>query len=354
MPRTTETIWPMLLLISGSLTAFCAWATTANLLLVGAWLVGLRALLVVGLVTIAVGGAALVVRRARSLRGTYMLGGRVNGYAWPGIILLLLSAFVLALWPMPYPWQWLATVGTVLCIVGALGMGLLVARAGANPLLHDAQKALAAGDKDKAKRLLQQIEHETPDDYGVQYVWAIVHRMDRRYDLALARGDRLIALRPELYYGHAERGMALAARGQERESLRALERAAQSAPHLAQAHFNLGVARAEARDYEAALVSLARAMRLGLPDDVTRMMARYYLLHAFLHLGQERRALQEWRRLRRQRGTLRAWRSNDSDAWLPNMRRHKPSSLAVEIERAMAAPPHATGAQARHTSARHS
>ena len=100
LPRTTETIWPMMLLIGGCLSAFVGWATASHLAVVGSWVAALRALLAIGLASAAVGAIALVVGHSRAQRGVYLLGGAANGYAGPAIVLLLLVAYLV--------WAWIA------------------------------------------------------------------------------------------------------------------------------------------------------------------------------------------------------------------------------------------------------
>lgn len=338
LPRTTELVWPMLALVGGVLLAFMAWATLTYLE-IGPWRAPLQLALGGGLAAALLGLASALIRRGRALRGTRLGRGPAGAYAWPAIVGLLFLAFILALWPMPYRWEWVSTLVTVLCVVGALLIALSLARSGPSPLLSQAQRAFREGHDEKAQALLKQLAEDSPDDYGLHYLTAMLQRHRRHYEQALQSCDRLIALRPELYFGHAERGLTLLATGATVEGLEALEKAVAIAPNLSQAHFNLGVARAEVGEAAGALPALARALRLGLRDDVARMIARHHLVCVLVSLGHQQRARKEWRRLRRQRRTLRQWRIEGIDSHLLATARHGQTSLAAEIERAMTGPP---------------
>jgi len=145
--------------------------------------------------------------------------------------------------------------------------------------------------------------------------------------------DRLVARRPELYYGHAEQGMILLAGGDARGASEALQRAVARAPHLAEAHYNLGMARAEAGDSAGAVGALTHALRLGLGDEVTRLMVHYQLYRAYESLGLGEEAAAESRWLRRHRGALRRWRQAlAADVALPRERRRRDEQILAAIE----------------------
>ena len=337
-----EIVWPVWLMILGVMLAFFAWATQNLGPWVGDGVQWLRWALRLGLAALAVGAMGLIVRRVLAMRGTQMLAGWLGLLAWPGIVIGLLAAFALAVLPVPWRWQWVSTVATLICVLGALALGLLLARAGPSPLIREARRELAEGQKGRAKELLEQVD-AAADDYYLHEAWARIHRREGRFEAALTCADRMVMLRPDLCFGHLECGAARIALGRTKDGLSALEEATRIAPCLAQAHLYLGVARAEAGDKHVdpllAAESLSRALRLGLREDVARLIARYYLIGLFQKLDAPERARREWRRLSRGRGTLKQWRAAAGELALPLSPRRTSAKLANDIERTMAAPP---------------
>jgi tetratricopeptide (TPR) repeat protein len=114
-----------------------------------------------------------------------------------------------------------------------------------------------------------------------------------------------------------------------------LRRAAEIAPNLAEAHFNLGLAMVESHQQEPAIAALTRALRLGLPDEVTRLIARYHLFVALRASGQAERAAAELRLLRRQAGTLRRWRQAAAEGQVSADERRLVTALQQRIEQAL-------------------
>jgi len=270
-----------------------------------------------------------------------MIAGWGGLLVWPGIVLALMLAFALALAPVPWNWQWVSTLLTIVSIVCALVLVLLQVRAGPTPPVREARRALAEGQTARATTLLQAIEG-AQDDFFLHEAWTRIHRQEGRLQAALASADRMVALRPDLCFGHVQRGSLLMALNRPSEALDALEEAVTRAPRMAQTHLHLGVARAEVGSEKTlAAQALARALRLGLREDVARLIARYYLYELFLGLEQPERARVEYRRLRMARGTLKQWRAATGELALPLGRRRTPAKLANDIHRTLSKPPKA-------------
>jgi tetratricopeptide (TPR) repeat protein len=220
---------------------------------------------------------------------------------------LLAGAFLLALWPWSGAWAWLGNVLPVALAVTALGLGWQGMRAGAPRAYLRAQAAYQHGELDKALAMLRQVEEQHPTYHGLYHLRALIYRQRRAYDDAAEAAHRLIALRPAFYYGHVELGLTLLAAQRPAEARVPLERAAALAPNLAEARFNLGLACAEAEDHQGAVAALRASLRLGLCDEVTRLMAHYYLSLALRALGHQAEAQGEIAALRAQRGALKRW-----------------------------------------------
>ena len=334
-----ELAWPVWMMILGALMAFAAWSTQALGPVVGSTVRLLRWGLWVGLGLFVVGGLALLVQRVLAGQGTQMIAGWGGLLVWPGIVFALLLAFGLAVAPVPWNWQWVSTLLTIVSIVCALTLVLLQVRAGPTPPVREARRTLAEGQIARAKTLLEATE-SAQDDYYLHDAWARIHRQEGRPQAALASADRMVALRPDLCFGHIQRGSLLMALNRPDEALDALQEAVRRAPRVAQTHLHLGVARAEVgSEKPLAAQALARALHLGLREDVARLIARYYLYKLFLDLHQPDRARREWRRLRLARGTLKQWRAATGDLALPLGRRRTPAKLANDIHRTLSKSP---------------
>lgn len=292
----------------------------------------------------ALGGAVgLAWRRLRARRGLSPSGGVGRGLLWPGVLALLFLAFLTAVLPIPYPSPWFSLLAPLLFLGGAAGLVWRLL-GDATPLAyHKALRAHRDGDAQRALTLVREAAEERPDEalrstYGVHHLEAILLR--ERGDLAQARAvaDRLVARRPELYYGHAEQGLILLAAGDAGAASEALARAVARAPHLAEGHYNLGMARAEAGDAAGAAEALERALRLGLSDEATRLIAHYQLYRAYGDLDMAPEAAAEARWLHRRRGALRRWRAAlAADLAAPRARRGRDEALIAAIERVAAA-----------------
>jgi predicted Zn-dependent protease len=233
---------------------------------------------------------------------------------------------------MPASLEWLGMLLTLGCVVIALLLGLRLARRGTPVAFRQALYAHRQGDDSRALELLSSLIAERPDDYAAHHLRAMVNR--RRGALGEARADseRLIALRPDLYYGHSELGLTLLAQGSTTEAARALRKAVAAASHLAEARFNLGLVQVQAGDHEGAAETLARALRLGLRDQVTALIARYHLMRACVALGYDEQADLEWRRLRRSKAVLRRWRRESGSSGTPVLDEQHTAGLMADIE----------------------
>jgi len=258
---------------------------------------------------------------------------------WPAIVSLLALALLAGILPIPYPSPWLSLLAPLVCVGGALWLaGRALSTGAANGAAEGygrARRAYEAGESARALALARQTLAQHPDDYPTCHLEAIVLREAGALRAARRAADRLVALRPDLYYGYAERGLTLLTSGEAVEAAGALEQATARAPWLAEGHYNLGMARAEAGDPTGATEALERALRLGLTDEVTRLLARYRLSQAYRRLGLAREAAAEERWLRRQHATIRRWRQAlASDAAHSVSRRDDRAALA-EIERSL-------------------
>ena len=307
LPSATYIPWHQLLIIGGAMLAFLAWATQ-SLSPSGVWGSIVRLLIPLGGGIFAGGVAVWITARRNRARGLRLTRGGWEGYGRWAIAGLLLLTLLFAMWPMRPGLDWLGTVLSVLCVGGAVAVGVLLARNGTPLAFREAQRAYQRGDDRAALAALEIVERERPDYHGSLQLRALLHRQCGDHEYGRAAAERLIDLRPDLYFGHAELGLTLVAEGRAPEARPALERAVALAPGLAEAHHNLGMACAELFDHQAAVASLSHALRLGLRDEVAEVIARYRLSEAFAALGHVDRAHAEGRRLRRRRGVLRRWR----------------------------------------------
>lgn len=339
--RAVHTPWAAMAIIGGLLAALMAAASLA--LRPGD---GVRAALWVvtglGLAGALAGASVLAWRRLRARRGLNPGAGGARRALWPATLALFALAFASAVLPIPYPSPWLSLAPPLLFLGLAAALVLRIL-SDATPLAyHRAVRAYRDGDAPRALALVRQAMAEHPDGaargaYGVYHLEAILLREGGDLDGARRAAERLVAWRPELYYGHAEQGLTLLAAGEPRAACEALERAVACAPRLAEGHYNLGVARAESGDAAGAVEALERALRLGLSDEVTRLIARYHLHRAYAGAGMAEEAADEARRLRRQRGTWRRWRAAlAADMAAPRARRRYDEELIAAIERTMA------------------
>jgi tetratricopeptide (TPR) repeat protein len=329
--RSVHWPWAILICVGGAIVAFGAWATLQLPLAAG----GLRLTRVVlagALGLAALGALVALIERARRQRGLLARDGRQAALAG-AMLFALVVALGASLWPPAPGYDWLSTLATVGALVLALALGWRLARNGTPARFRQAQRAYADGASGEALEILSELADERPDFYGADQLRAQIAREQGDYAAALAAGERLIALRPDLYHGYAEQGLTLLAQGQPGRASEPLARAAEAAPHLAIAHFNLGMAYAEAKQPEPAARALSRALRLGLRDEVTQLIARYQLHGALQALGHTQAAARELARLRRSRGVIRRWRMSLPEGPAFRVQREHDLALSAAIER---------------------
>ncbi len=333
-PRTAAWPWRAWLLIAGILLLLMA-AVNWSFRLNGRWLWLTYGMAGVGAAASLVGVMLLLTQRRRSARGLEIHPGRGRAYALPAIIAAFILAGIVALLPLPVRYDWMGNVFPALLVGVALWLGWGYIRNAAPLAYEQAQQAHKQGQDDMALALLRTLEQERPDFIGTYYLQAAIYRQRQDYADAHEASQRLIALRPDLYYGHAEHGLAFLAEGRPDEALAPLQRATQVAPDLPEGHFNLGMAYIEAREYAQAITALSRALRLGLRDSIAELIARYQLAVAFKALGNDQQARRELHWLRRHGRILDRWRSELSEGSLALAERRKEHALVSAIEHAI-------------------
>lgn len=309
--RAVHIPWATLSVIAGTLVAGMALASLA-LRPEGVGRLALWLALGVGASAGLGGAAALLWHRWRAQRGLMADAGPAQRLG-PVALILLALALLAAVLPLPYPSPWLSLAPPVVLLGGAVALALRLLADGTTLGYYRALRAYREGDTQRALALVRQVGEASTEGaargvYGLRHLEAILLRESGDLAAARAVADRLVAWRPDLYYGHAEQGLILLAAGEARAAGVALERAVACAPQLAEGHYNLGMARAEAGDAAGAVCALERALRLGLRDEVTRLIARYHLARAYAALGMAREAAAETRWLRRQWRVVRRWR----------------------------------------------
>ncbi len=307
-PPTRRIPWELLMIVGGLLIASMAWMSPD--IAPAAWRRGLRLLTYGGLFVALIGGILALHRHRRAMRGLgygTSLRRRVGG-----VIALLLLAFVISLWPLPFLHPWIDTALVILCGLGAVMLGLGLVQSTSLDFRR-ARQAYERGEDGKALALLRSVEEEDPDFCPTYHLRTVIHRQRGHYEKALEACRRLIDLCPKLYYGHAELGMTLLKKAEARRAIAPLERALEIAPYLPQAQFALGMAQAQGDDPEGAIDALSRALRMGLRNEVRRLLARYYLYKSLTEGGYAERAQRERRRLRWHKRTLRRWLAGEDE-----------------------------------------
>lgn len=307
-PRTRRIPWELVITMGGLLIASIAWMSLD--ITPTTWQRWLRIFTYGGLFLALVGGGMVLYQRRRARRG---LGyGGSPQYRMGATIALLLLAFVISLWPLPFLHPWIDSALAILCGLGAVILGLGLVQSTSLDFRR-ARQAYERGEDDKALDVLRAVEKEDPDFCPTYHLRAVIHRQRGHYEKAAEACHRLIDLCPNLYYGHAELGMTLLKKGEATRAIAPLKRALEIAPHLPHAQFVLGMAQAQGDDPEGAIDSLSRALRMGLRNEVRHLLARYYLYKSLVKAGYEDRAQGERRRLRRHRRTLRRWREGEDE-----------------------------------------
>jgi len=334
--RTTAAFpWRGALIVVGILLAVLAWTSLRMVETTALWSWAQVAIFL-GLGCAVLGLALVLQQRQRAMRGLDPLlanGRRV--YLVPGLIVLVLLSLVVSLLPLPPSLVWVSTLLPILMLGLAIWMGFRLFRSVPPQSYLAAQRAYEEGRLDDALAELNTILNKQPDYYPAIHLRAVIYRQKSQYQAAYADAERLIALRPDLYYGHAEMGLTLLEDGQSPRACESLSLAAGLAPGLAEGHLNLGLARVEAQEYHGAVQSLAQALRMGLSDSVVQVMARYGLVVSFQALGDQQQAAREWRRLRRLRGVLKGWRRELTERPGPARSHRKELAMLAAVERAI-------------------
>lgn len=341
--RTVSVPWRKAMFI-GALTLTIAALLTLGLVGGGPWRVAWTMLAIVAALVAAIAGGLLLSHRAAAARGLAAPGEAERARMRAGMIGCLIVAFVVAVMPMglvPHwlvryitPWSNLILLLLVLGLASWFGWRLL---RGAPPLdIRRAQRALREGRTQEALALCHSAAHEQPDHWAVLQTMAIVHRELGQHHQSLTCALKLVDRWPMLYHGHAELGMTHLAMGNPTDACAPLERAAELAPGLAVAHYNLGMARAEAQYHAKAIEPLAKALRLGLRDDIAEILARHQLMIAFDAVDNVVQAESERKRLRRRSRMLkRLWRELE---FAPEAAQKRDLAIVADIERAIQAP----------------
>ncbi len=302
LANTAPVRWAGLLMVAGLVVALLGLVAAAA----ESTRIGSLVALGLGAGGIIAGTAWTWVRRVRARRGLSV--APASRLWWVAAMeLCIVVALGLALWPWRAGLAWLGGWMPAAPVVAAGWIAWRLLRTAEPRALGRARAALAQGDGAAALQALEELGRAQPQESAQ---WVLRARILRgRGDLAGAEqaAQRAVALRPRLYYGHAELGQAELAQGRPREAVATLERAAACAPYLGEAHLELGLARLALPDPAGAAPALAQALHLGLRDPIHALMARYRLWRALQGLGLAAEAEREERRLRRLRGLLRDW-----------------------------------------------
>ena len=326
--------WDVLAIVAGAIGLFVSWASLRTqdgiAAPVWAWIAlgGSAAAAVAGVI-------AHLIRRERRNRGLVLNQGQGQGTTFAAIGALLVVAFASTVWPIAARYAWLGTVLGPAGMAGAAWLGLRLARSGLPASFRRAQRLVADGEAAEALQVLEELAGRLPDFCWADQLRAQIYRERQEYAEALEVSERLVSRCPELYYGYAEQGLTLMAQGLPEQALRWFARGIEVAPGLPEAHFNLGMAAAEAREPERTARAMSAALRLGIRDQITELISRYQLHLALESLGHQEAAARELRRLRRMRSALGEWRASLADEDLPRHRRRADMALSARIERVM-------------------
>jgi len=338
-PRTTSFPWRGALVVGGALIAILAWISL-RLVETSVALRWTYAAIALGLGA-ALAGLLLVLKQQRqAMRGLdpALADGR-RVYLVPAMVGLVLLSFVLSLVPLPYPLSWVSTLLPVSLLGLAIWLGARLVRSMPPQAFVRAQRAYLEGHLKEALAGLAALQDEQPDYYPALHLQTVIHRQQDDCQAAYKDAERLIALRPDLYYGYAEMGLTFLEDGQPLCASEPLRRATELAPALPEGYLNLGLARLEVEDHDGAIEALGQALRLGLADPMSELMARHGLMVSFQATGNRELAHREWQRLRRQRGVLGRWRRDLAGRPGSAVSRRKEQALLATIERAIAQPP---------------
>ncbi len=130
---------------------------------------------------------------------------------------------------------------------------------GLRATLAGVQAALRGGDLAAAKRLVAVALLASPADADARYLAAIVASREDRHTEALAHLHGVLAVRPTSSPAWLALGNAQLALGDDQAAIGSFEQAIRFAPDLAEAHYNLGLARKRTQDWGYAAQSFLRA-----------------------------------------------------------------------------------------------
>lgn len=338
-PRAMPFPWRGALIVAGVMVTILAWISL-RLVDSSVMLRLTYAAMALGLI-VALVGLFLVLRQQRqAMRGLdpALADGR-RVYLVPLLIGLILLSFIVSLMPLPNPLAWVGTLLPVMMMGLAVWLGIRLLRTIPPQAFVRAQRAYQQGQLQEALTGLNDLQEQQPDYYPALHLKTVIHRQQNDCQAAYKDAEKLIALRPDLYYGYAELGLTLLEDGQPQRANEPLSRATELAPALAEGHLNLGLARLEAQDHRGAIVALSQALRLGLADPVARLMAHHGLYVAFQAIGNKEQTQREWQRLRRERGILKRWRNDLAARPGSAASRRKEQALLATIERSITRPP---------------
>ena len=338
-PRAMPFPWRGALIVAGAMVAILAWIS----LRLAESSVVLRltyAAIALGLAMALVGLFLILRQQRQAMRGLdpALADGR-RVYLVPLLIGLILLSFVVSLMPLPNPLAWASTLLPVMLMGFAVWLGIRLLRTIPPQAFTRAQRAYQQGQLQEALAGLDDLKEQQPDYYPALHLMTVIHRQHNDCQAAYKDAEKLIALRPDLYYGYAELGLTLLEDGQPERADEPLRRATELAPALPEGYLNLGLARLEAQDHGGAIESLSQALRLGLADPVARVMARHGLLVSFQATGNKEQAQREWQRLRRERGVLKRWRNDLATRPGSAASRRKEQALLAAVERDITRPP---------------
>ncbi|MHB0857441.1 MAG: tetratricopeptide repeat protein [Anaerolineae bacterium] len=334
-PTARATIpWPTLAVIVGVLVTLMA----APTLFIASppWLGVTRWVLAGALALTALGVLEWLLRRQRSSRGLVTLGGSRRRMAQTALALLLLSAFLISLWPVSQASVWVINLLTLLLVIASLWLGYHLWRSGPPAEYRRALQTYQQGHWQATLGLLDVVHAKNPEHYDAYGLRARTCRAQGHYDEARQACERMIALAPSLYHGHAELGLTLLEEGRPREAVAPLERAAAASPNLPEAHFNLGMAHVEAGEPSQATEVLTRALRLGLRDEVTQLIARFHLWQSWQELDCEGPAREALKQLQRLTPVLKRWQRELNESGVPAADRRRDQALLTQIDEALA------------------
>ncbi|MHB1294741.1 MAG: tetratricopeptide repeat protein [Anaerolineae bacterium] len=326
--------WPTLLVIAGVLIVLLA----AGTLLVATqpWLDLTRWVLAGGMVLAMLGALELLRRRLRAGNGLASGESPYRRIAQVALVALLSGAFLIALWPASDGQRWFVNALTLVLVASALWLGYRLWRSGPPSEYRRALKTYQQGHWQATISLLDMVHEQQPDFYPAYALRVRACRAEGQYDRARQACERMVTLAPNLYHGYAELGLTLLEEGRPQEAVAPLQRAVEISPRLSEAHFNLGMAHVEAGQLRQAAEVLTQALRLGLRDEVTQLMARFYLWQSWQTLECEQPAREALSRLQRMAPILKRWQREINMGGLSAADRKRDQELVSRIDEALA------------------